>query len=142
MIPVIPANHIPVYGDSLNQFANMTDTQPRHDIGSIVSGDVFTFHIYFRLQTNLDPLTFQLQIVGTEPGFTAIAQPTGFGVDHTIGPNEPAHFTFTWTPTVTGQHYIEVFTTATTTTHPASLRIYELRAQKVAAGSSSTSILF
>ena len=64
-IPVIPADHIPVYGDSLNQFANMTDTQPRHDLGTLAIGDTFTFHIYFRLQTNLAPLTFRLQIVGT-----------------------------------------------------------------------------
>ena len=107
---MIPADHIPVYGDSLNQFANMTDTQPRHDLGILAVGDVFTFHIYFRLQTNLDPLTFRLQIVGTEPTFTAlVTQPTGFGVDQTIGPAEPAHFTFTWTSTVTGQHYVEVF---------------------------------
>ena len=140
-IPVIPADHIPVYGDSLNQFANMTDTQPRHDLGTLAIGDAFTFHIYFRLQTNLNPLTFQLQIV--DGSFSALgAQPTGFGVDQTIGPNEPAHFTFTWTSTVAGQHYIEVFTTATTTTHPESLRIYELRSQKIPAGSTTTSTIF
>ena len=62
--PSLPTpSTIPVYGDSIMQLDNHDDTFPRYPLGPLLSGDVLTILLKFKLPTNAAFTKYQIRLV-------------------------------------------------------------------------------
>ena len=83
-------------------------------MGTLVSGDILKIDLQFTEDTAAAPFKFKIALYGPSATFTIVPdanQPTGFlaADEYTIAP--ALSFSWTFSTTLTGQHYVQVWET-------------------------------
>ena len=99
---LVAGTSLNTYSISVNQNSAKTDYFPRTSLGTLTSGDVITFDIFFPRITGINPTSYQIRIYDSTP--TKISpQPATFDTTTSIGNNS-----HTWTVGTSGLYYVEV----------------------------------